>query len=608
MDSAKTAFEQQLNFASGNKALKADIHYGYGRFLDENGHAEKAIEYIKTALQLASELACDSLISKTANYLGSIYWIEGDCPASTQYYETALKSAEKSGNKEMIAMIKMNLSGNYSTSGQNEKAIEFALDALEIREKTNNVSGICYDYIMLGEIFQSIGNIQKWKEYVHKAYLLKDDKFCAELSDIVMIYNNLGRIAEKEERYENALAYYDTVMQVSKPANYDQGMGIALLNSALIKQMQGELEEALQLARRSQQHLGEVPYFVMAVLNTKAQILKDLGRYDEALPLVEENIRNENMFLYPAIKQDCLNLLYELNFTLKNYQTAYYWNDTLRSYEQKLRKEENLKNIEELETSYQTERKEQQIELLSAENKVKNQRIIVFVAVSFALLFSLIISILLYLYRKKQDKQKEETLRQKLLRLQMNPHFLFNALGSIQNYMLNNDTKKAAGYLNNFASLTRSVLEHSATETIMLSDEIQALHNYIKLEQLRLNHSFNYAIALDEGLETELIKIPPMLIQPFVENAIKHGLKNKSKGILKIKIEDCGETIKVFVSDNGQGFAQSPNNKNHKSMAMSIFNQRIGLLKKKYSKKAGVAINSAEGKRTVVEMDIPVID
>lgn len=608
-DTSALFFEKKIKEAKGDKLLASLAHYEYAVFLDENNtNTEKAIDHLKVALQAAKSISNDTMIAKFANYMGGIYWVNGDCNSSTMYYEEALQCAIRSNNTRLESTIKMNLSGNYCTSGQNEKAIQYAIDALEINEQ-KHTERICYDYIMVAEIFQSIGNINKWKDYVHKAYVLKDDEHSAIMSDVVMIYNNLGRIAEYEKEYDTALAYYDTLMQVSKTAEYRQGMGISLLNSALVLQMQNKTDKALELTIESEQYFGEVPYFKMAVLNSKAELLQELGRNVEALALVTENSKNENMSLYPSIKQYCLNLLYELNFALENHQAAYNWNDTLRVYESKLREEENLLTIEELETKYQTEKKEQQITFLSAENKIKYQRIVLSVVVLISLSLILVLGVLLFYRNKKQNRQKQEILRQQLLRSQMNPHFLFNALGSIQNYMLNNNTKEAAGYLNNFASLTRAILDHSAAETVMLEDEIKALFNYVKLEQMRLQNSFSYTINYNESLEIEFIKIPPMLIQPFVENAIKHGLKNKDKGELKISIEDQDETLKVSILDNGKGFDESSvQNKEYKSMAMTIFKQRIRLLKKKYSKKADFKIISTIDKGTAVCINIPIID
>lgn len=587
----------------------AKSHFNYGVHLDEKGNAPQAIAYIEKALEVFIENKHDSLIAKAANYLGSVYWIEGDCPASTHNYETALKSAKNRKDSVMIALIKMNLSGNYSTSGRNEKAIQFAISALEYKEKKKGLKNICYDYITVAEIFESIENIKKWKEYVSKAYKLKDTEQCTSATDKVMIYNNLGRIAEYEKKYDKALVYYDTVMQISRPIEYNQGIGLALLNSALILQSQKKFPQALDYATKSEQYFNNVPYYIMAIINTKAQLMQDIGKHTKALALLENNIKNKNIALYPSMKQECLSLLYELNFHLQNYQEAYYWNNALMTYSDSLKNQENRKIITELETKYESEKKEQQIALLFSENQIKNQRIILFVSISISLLIILSLGILLAFRIKKQNTLKQETLRQKLLRSQMNPHFIFNALGSIQSYMLNNNTKEAAAYLSNFASLTRAILNHSSAEAVLLEQETEALHNYIKLEQMRLQGSFEYSIAFNNMDDAEFIRIPPMLIQPFVENAIKHGIRNKKNGKLNIVINDNGNTLGVSVNDNGVGFdANTSGSKTHKSMAMIIFDQRIKLLKNKYTKGASATIDSQKGKGTTVKIIIPIIN
>ncbi|WP_282035567.1 histidine kinase [Saccharicrinis aurantiacus] len=609
-DSAYLSFQSRIIESDGLELSMAKAHYDYGVYLDDNNLVDTAIYHLKIALKIASSIPDDTIISKTANYLGSIYWVEGDCNKSTAYYNQALSAAERDNLLDMISIIKMNLSGNLNSAGENEKAIQYALEALSYKESVNKIEGICYDYVMVGEIFQRIDNIDKWEMYITKAYQLRNVESCASVSDLVMVYNNMGQIAEAKKEYKKALAYYDTIVQVSKPVAYNQGIGISLLNSALIYQTLEKPSKALDLASESESYLGDVPYFVMAINNVKIEQLISLSRYEEALSLARENINNEHIYLYPVLKQDCFALLYEINYALKDYAKAYTWNDSLRNYETKILEEQNKQNIEELETKYQTEKKEQQIELLSAENQIKTQRSILFIALSVSLLLTLLLGVLIYFRYRRENHQKQETLRQQLLRSQMNPHFLFNALGSIQNYMINNDTKKAAGYLNNFAGLTRAILQHSEAETIMLDEEITALHNYIKLEQMRLNNSFDYSIDYDTDLETEFIKIPPMLVQPFVENAIKHGLRNlQVRGKLTIRFTDKTETLEVNIIDNGTGFDEnSVKSNNHKSMAMSIFNKRIQLLNKALGKKASIQIKSTRGSGTTITINIPIIE
>lgn len=575
------------SIANANDNLqKIAAYYNYGLFLDDDGEFEESVNQLNHALRIAESIYDYKIIAKITNYLGGMYWSSGDCKLSTEYFEQALQSAETIENEELIAMVKMNLSGNYNSSGQANKAIEYSLAALEIKEKNGNLEGICFDYVTVGEIFQNIGNVEKWKFYIQKAYDLKDTETCAKMTDLVMIYNNLGTIAEAEEKYDQALAYYDTMMQVSNSDDYFEGVGIALLNSALIYQLIDNPGKALELTIEAMQYLGDVPYFIMAVNNVKAELLQELDRNAEALELAKLTLNNEELEYYPSLKQQCLSLLYSLNYKLKNFQQAFNWNDTLRVYENKLREEENLKAVEELETKYETEKKEQQIELLTTENRLKNQRI----KASFAIVAILIIVILLILYilsiRKKQAALKQNDLQQQVLRAQMNPHFIFNVLGSIQNFMMQNDTQKASRFLSRFASLTRATLNNSAAETISLADEIDMLRNYIELEKMRSGNKFDYEIQFDNDLEVDFIQIPPMLIQPFIENSIKHGFKNTNKdGLLNLSITDKTDWVEFIIEDNGEGIQRkNAESKEHKSMAMQIFEKRRKLIQQKHNK------------------------
>ncbi|MBN2167045.1 MAG: histidine kinase [Marinilabiliaceae bacterium] len=608
-DSAQLIYQQTIRTSKANSIEKVQAYYNYGVWLDENNKKNESINELYKALEIAQALNNHTKIARIANYIGAIYWEIGDYKKSTQLYLIGLESAKLCENRSMLSTLLINISGNYNSKGQSTTAIEHALTAIKIKEEDKLLNDICFDYMTVAEIFKESGDEQKWEQYTQKAYLLSSTDSCASFESLIMIYNNLGQIALEKNKYKLSLSYYDTLYIISDKKNHDQGKGIALINSALVYKTKNEPDTALQLVSESIQYFGEVPYFLMAAQNTEAGLLKEMKRYNEALKLVEDNINNEHIKYYPTLKNECLYMLYSINVAIENYKQAFAWNDSLMAYKEKLQKEENLKNIEELETKYETEKKEQQIDLLSASNKIKNQRIELFITITIALLLLLIVGALLYYRRKKQNEQKQEQLKQQLLRSQMNPHFLFNALGSIQNFMLRNETQKAAGYLGNFAALTRSILEHSATESITLEDEIKSLRNYIELEKMRLKNRFDYSFIFDNDLETEFIMIPPMLIQPFIENAIKHGFKNLNyNGELKIEFIDNVNTLKTIVTDNGNGFnSKKTSKKDHKSMAMDIFKQRIDLFKKEHKKEISFIIESNEGKGTKVVIDIPII-
>ncbi|HQB76762.1 MAG TPA: histidine kinase, partial [Tenuifilaceae bacterium] len=199
---------------------------------------------------------------------------------------------------------------------------------------------------------------------------------------------------------------------------------------------------------------------------------------------------------------------------LEYYKQFHFLNDSLQSIDK-------VNHIAELEKKFETEQKEHQIGLLSAENLLKNQRIKLGLTVIILLVVALILGVMLHIQRQRNAKALEADLQQKLSRSQMNPHFVSNAMSSIQSFMYNNNPTEAANYLGKFAQLNRAVLEHSLVDNISLEEEVEMLTNYLEFEQLRLKNSFTFSFEIDKDTDTELINIPPLFIQPFVENAVK---------------------------------------------------------------------------------------
>jgi ligand-binding sensor domain-containing protein len=171
------------------------------------------------------------------------------------------------------------------------------------------------------------------------------------------------------------------------------------------------------------------------------------------------------------------------------------------------------------------------------------------------------------------------------LRAQMNPHFVFNAINSIQDFVLDSKPKQAYDYLTSFASLIRMVLNNAKEKSVSLETELETLGVYIKLEQLRFSNKFDFVLEVDENVDQYNIHLPAMIIQPYIENAIWHGLMplgNLRKGVLKLSIREDADTLIINVEDNGIGFAKSSlikKTKEHKSIGMDLTEQRLGMLK-----------------------------
>lgn len=226
----------------------------------------------------------------------------------------------------------------------------------------------------------------------------------------------------------------------------------------------------------------------------------------------------------------------------------------------------------------------------------------------FIILCIAVIALTIYIitYNSSQNIQRKETEKTRInkliaesqlaaLQAQMNPHFVFNCINSIQKYILKKEERKAYDYLANFSQLIRMVLHHAQDRNISLHNEIELLNLYVSLEKLRFKDGFEYVTEIDTNLDTHQVLIPPMLLQPYIENAIWHGLMNldDKKGILLLKIAQVVNNILITIEDNGVGRKQAAAYKVdnlHRPVAVNINQQRINVLNQMYKDSFSIAI------------------
>jgi LytS/YehU family sensor histidine kinase len=182
----------------------------------------------------------------------------------------------------------------------------------------------------------------------------------------------------------------------------------------------------------------------------------------------------------------------------------------------------------------------------------------------------------------------------------MNPHFIYNALNSVNNYISKNDEKSANKYLSDFSKLMRSVMENSKHDFVTLQSEIEIITLYLKLEQSRFSDKFDYSFNISQIIETENYFVPPMLIQPFIENAIWHGLRYRNdKGFLNITIDKENHSLRVIIEDNGIGRKKSEelktrNQKEHVSTGLRNIENRIKIINALYQDKMGITVEDLD--------------
>ena len=375
----------------------------------------------------------------------------------------------------------------------------------------------------------------------------------------------------KKEALQNSLIVQDTALQGNLNleiaelylSNDQAGEALPYLNSGLsVSNERGDIEQSLKASKTLSDVYAEQGDYSRALTN-----------YERYVALVDQQYEKKQQEI--ELSQKVLESLYENRETIKL-----------------------LEKDRELNAS--------QIALLEQESSQKNLTI-------YGLLLLIIVILIagFLLYRSSQQKRlANQLLTLKSLRSQMNPHFIFNALNSVNSFISKNDTRQANKYLSDFSRLMRIVLENSQSDFVPLTEEVDTLELYLKLEHFRFQDKFDYDFYTDETLLNEEYAMPPMLIQPFIENAIWHGIRYKEgKGKLVVKLLAENDGLKMVIEDNGIGRKQSKalkteNQSQQKSTGMKNTKDRINLINDTYNSKIRLNIADLEGEITGTRVEV----
>jgi tetratricopeptide (TPR) repeat protein len=397
-------------------------------------------------------------------------------------------------------------------------------------------------------------------------------------------YLNVGNGYMAIQDYDNASFYFKSAIKVVDDVN-QQARALAYANLGYCYLSKGQNKEALELLatayplfkEKRDKNLANIEWWRARIFEEE-KAKKALKHYLNALDFAK---KAQDYKMISGILKD-ISALYAKE---QEYKYAY---DYQLLYDQAVEKylfEQKDSELRELQVKYEAEWKEKEVEMF---------------------------------------KLQASGLQLKALRAQMNPHFVFNALNSVQNFITSNDGKLAAKYLAQFAHLTRQSLEYSELEIISLEKEIDFLRNYLEInEKLRFENKLRYEINVDEEIEEDILGVPTMIIQPYVENSIEHGIRSKENGLIKVNFTLKDEnTILCTVEDNGIGRNQAkevqqnnPNFKNHRSLGTKITQERLEILLKSKNREEKVVdiidlIDEQTGKAmgTRVEILIPIMD
>ncbi len=540
---------------------------------------------------------------------------------SFSLYDKSLFYAEKA--KNLIGIPENNEEGNvliriYSliasikqNAGFLLESLENALKTKELADKYGSTESQLRALLSLGSLYGNLaldnrdyGSEESRRqyhrlaeEYMHQHYKLafKHDNYRMR---IISSYN-LGLLYSEKEDWEQSHHYLDQAIQAAETIDYKESLINALRIKAANLMDQSIADSSLVLFERAYELAQETisPNIKISATYDLGHYYYQAGQYDKSLQFVKEGMQMAMETQNRMRLKTGYNNLYEVykkmgkpGLALEHYEKFIALKDSVAN-------ATVLKDLESLRTRYETAEKEKKIAQLNAE---KTSQALSFqrktgAAIIAFLLIGLASSILFFRNRQRilMAKQEAVELEQRLLRSQMNPHFTFNALSSIQSFLLTGKAEKGAYYLTKFAKLMRQILSQSQSSMISLQEEIDTIENYLALQQLRYDNRFDYQLEVDPHIDAEQVMIPPMLIQPVLENAIEHGkIYRQDNGKVAIEINCDKNMLHIDILDNGIGRnnAYQKSAPKHESLALKIINSRLRNLKEKYGKEVNFKI------------------
>lgn len=552
-------------------------------------HFKEFMKYAEKAYDIAGSLKSDRAKAFASTAMGYLKSYTDDKSQALNFFLEAYALFSKMQSYDQCAKLGADISYLFSP-GSESKVKKYADEGLSYAEKSQNPESILHARLAVGSYLTDLvaaGEANRWQEAV--TFFNETINFIEKNEEKIDSKSNIGIT------YINLAALY---MNGPKPIN-EKAFLSALESALLIGKQYG-----IKNVYRSSMGLRGQFYVEKGEYRTAESLFKEGIFYQLSLPY------KDNYLL--ATFYGCLK---DIAAKEKDYKAYLEYDTFFMKYNQLKYDESTQQMLQNADAKFESEKKISRIQQLEQENKLQKKNKLLGYGISAVLLIGLIFMYRSYYFRQRYHQKREDFLQQqqtntdlkmelmeketlenlaeklslerRLLQSQMDPHFIFNALGNIQGMILRKDTDLAVLYLGKFAKLSRRILEHSRMETITLEEEIQTLENYIELQQLRLNQSFDYQIQCDESVDQQL-QVPPLLIQPFIENAIEHGLKPLSasqRGLLIIHFEEKPDENLLIctIKDNGIGLTASrkqKTNDSHRSLSTKITDERIMLMLK----------------------------
>ncbi len=596
-------------------------------FLSKQKKIETAKEYIDSAVLMCEKLKVE-IPSRLHLLIADYNYLTGDLSGASVEASLALK--QSTDKKEFIVLAKTNifLGKYYQRTGMFKESIECLENAIEISKRHGFKGMIPKCYLLQTNVYENIGDLKGSRKILQKmieaglkekdstsvseGYLRLGTSFCGDSVKSVR-RNYFKADSLLRESLKISLNMKDTTLASLAFANTGWNFYLEkMYDSSLIN-----YDRSLRYSLAGKRYHASANSF-----GNIGTIYRDLGEYDKSVKYYKKAIEQARVI------DDVENLrwIYEdmgkLYLILKDTSKAFQTYVQFKKFNDIYLIKDKSQGLADARVRYEADSHKKEVELLSL--RLKNNRLLNY---GFAGLVLLTIVMGLLLYRGEQLKNKRRIsemnhkiseITQANLRQQMNPHFIFNTLNSIQYYMYQHDKLATNNYLTKFSNLMRKVLDNSQHTTVPLSDELSALKLYLELESIRFKDKFDYEIKIDEDIDPLMYKIPTMLIQPYVENSISHGLiPLEGKGTVRIDLELKEDYILCIIEDNGIGREASKerNQKKeniHNSLGTQITKSRLDLVNELYGTSLKIIYTDLKNENgdpegTRVEFHIPIL-
>ncbi len=587
---------------------------------------EKSIDFVARSMESLGNTGNKRELSQSLRALGEIYLYHKQYDLAISNFKDALSAMESNRTKLLLGQA-------YLQNGENTNAVLILTPLIEEKNMVPYQRVELFE--ALGDANKALGKIKDAQGYYKQGLVIAEKNQISP--KIIDLNSKMADAFASEDREVEAEGYYRNSLDLSKKVAPERMIQESERVADFYNQ-KSRYNDEIQQRKKSLNELKQlsapgVPMESKGMAGTdtitsqrinykiaSAYIAQD--KLDEAIPYLEKSIVEADKDDDLVIQKDATRKLSEVyrnkgDFTkaLESYQDYVAVVDSLY-----VRKEQEISraarfNREISNTQNRISSLEQERELAQSkyslavteqqlyEEASKRQEWIIYSLIFGIAMMSL--TAFLYYRSDKQQKLANNLLALKSLRTQMNPHFIFNALNSVNNYIAKSDERSANRFLSEFSVLMRSVLENSEEDFIPLSKELELLELYVKLEHSRFADKFDYEVVVHPAVDVEAFQIPPMLLQPYIENAIWHGLRYKEeKGFLKIKVLPVtNDMLEIIIEDNGIGRKKSAelktsNQKKQKSKGMGNIKKRIEILNDMYKNRVDVSISDLNGDHT----------